>query len=222
MKTIRKLAGEMGISRQALYKRVMKLPGETYVTAEDKTIYLTEEAERILVSDECDKYVKKKVKRLSMETEDETKESSSDGEKSETEDSEVSETVSEKGGKGETEGETVVSGNRKVSGYIDAFKCENEALSLKLSAATETNRLLSVSVDELRETCAFYRKQIEEKDEQIKSLLLQNASLTQSLSDAMESTKGAQALHANDIMRIEAAEAKEPEKKKRKLWIFGK
>lgn len=93
---------------------------------------------------------------------------------------------------------------------------------LKLSAAEDTIRSLTVSEEELRESCAFYRRQMDEKDAQIKALLEQNANLTRALSDAMDSTKGAQALHASDIMRIESAESKEPEKKKRKLWIFGK
>lgn len=222
MKTIRQLASEMGISRQALYKRVLKLPAELIITDENKTIYLTDEAERILVSAERDKNEKKRVKPVSAETEDETEECPDCRGEGETETGETFSEVSADNKKGETEDEKVVSGNQKVSGFIDGLKRENEAMQLKLSAETETNRLLSVSVDELRETCAFLRRQIEEKDEQIKSLLLQNASLTQALSDAMDSTKGAQALHANDILRIEAAEQKEPEKKKRKLWFFGK
>lgn len=222
MKTIRQLASEMGISRQALYKRVLKLPAELLITDENKTIYLTDEAERILVSAESDKNAKKRVKPVSAETEDETEECPDCRGEGETKEGETFSKVSADNKMGETEGEKVVTGNQKVSGFIGRLQRENEALQLKLSAETETNRLLSVSVDELRDTCAFLRRQIEEKDDQIKSLLLQNASLTRALSDAMDSTKGAQALHANDILRIEAAEQKEPEKKKRKLWFFGK
>ncbi|MGM9684199.1 MAG: hypothetical protein ACI3XQ_11445 [Eubacteriales bacterium] len=222
MKTIRQLAGEMGISRQALYKRVLKLPRETFFTAEDKTIYLTEEAEKILVSENDEKKRKKEVKPVSTETIDETEKTGYDGANSETGTGETFSGLSEEEKTGETEGEKVVSGNRGISGFMAEMERETEAMKLKLSAATETIRILSVSEEELRGTCAFLKRQIEEKDEQIKSLLSQNANLTQALSDAMDSTKGAQALHANDIMRIEAAETKEPEKKKRKMWIFGK
>lgn len=222
MKTIRQLASEMGLSRQALYKRVLKLPAELIITDENKTIYLTDEAERILVSAEHDKNEKKRVKPVSAETEAETEECPDCRGEGETKTGETFSEVSADNKKGETSGEKVVTGNQKVSGFIGRLQRENEALQLKLSAETETNRMLSVSVDELRETCAFLRRQIEEKDEQIKSLLLQNERITRALSDAMDSTKGAQALHANDILRIEAAEQKEPEKKKRKLWFFGK
>lgn len=49
---------------------------------------------------------------------------------------------------------------------------------LKLSAAEDTIRSLTVSEEELRESCAFYRRQMDEKDAQIKALLEQNANLT--------------------------------------------
>ena len=49
-KTIKQLADEFGLSKQAIRKRVNQLPTSCYYVCTNRTIYITEEVAKLLAS----------------------------------------------------------------------------------------------------------------------------------------------------------------------------
>lgn len=158
MYTIKQIADELGISKQAVHKRVQKLPSDIIHHGEHGEI-LIDEIGKMLLSGNNQPTIKK-VDDMS------------------------------------------------VDDKIDCAAIEKPETAVEIEAKNETtdNRMLMRLVDSVERELELLHEQLARKDEQIAVLMDEIKKLTTTVDTVATTVKGAQALHANDIMKIEAAD----------------
>lgn len=183
MKTIAEVANILGVSRQAINKHAQKLPAELKIF-KGRQIFLTDDgADRIIqiVTDNLQLQRRQPVKLTGCAL--------STGPFSSTVD-----TVNE------TQKEPATDDNEKQQ-RLTEYEKQIEELKEELKAARDETKqereARSVESD-------FFRRALEERDQQVDKLLDRVADLTQTLASTSESLKAAQALQAMTMQQLEA------------------